>query len=134
MSDPPMPPVSDVAGPVMGALATVIGGALLWLAQRLLGKAAVQQAINAGFVDLMEQNRLELKASREARDALAEELARERTERAAERAEFVGEINQLKAVIRGLERFLREQGLPIPARPSPTEFVFQQAPLADDRD
>lgn len=122
----------EILAPVLGAVATAVGAALIWLAQRLLGKAAVQQAVNAGFMALMEQTREELKASREQRDEYAQDLAHERAQRVAAEQSLRGEIDNLRAVIRGLERLLREHGIPLPPRPQATQVSFQQSPLDDE--
>ncbi|QNH91689.1 hypothetical protein SR18_gp038c [Caulobacter phage SR18] len=68
MSDNPL------QDPVLTGLAGVLGtGFLAWLGQRLVGKAAIQTAVNQGFKELMEQMRQELKvALRERDDARAE--------------------------------------------------------------
>lgn len=62
--------------PVMTGLAGVLGtGFLAWLGQRLVGKAAIQTAVNQGFKDLMDQMRQELKAAIGERDEARRECA-----------------------------------------------------------
>jgi len=57
--------------PAITGLAGVLGtGALAWLGNRLVGKAAIQTAINVSFHEVMDQMRLELKAALNQRDTL----------------------------------------------------------------
>lgn len=106
----------EVWGPLLGAAATAIGAALLWMAQRLLGKAAVQTSLNQGFKELMEQMRTELREACHQRDEFKVLLAREREGREADRLRFNGEMSQLRAMCEGMERLLRNAGIEMPLR------------------
>jgi hypothetical protein len=80
--------------PATAAIGSSIGTAFLaWLGNRLVGKAAIQTAINASFKELMDQMRQELK------DALTE-----RDEARGENAHLKAEIRQKDAIIAGFER------------------------------
>lgn len=72
-----------------GALGTA---ALAWLGQRLVGKAAIQEAINASFHELMDQLRRELRVA-----------LKERDEARAKAAECEARIEELTATISALE-------------------------------
>lgn len=108
---------SDVGGVdpshhgVLAALAAIGGAALgafgLWLANRLLGKAAFQTAINDGFAKLT-------KELQEERDVYRRELTKERIEWAGERATLQGEIRNLMQSIESLKNELRRHGIAIP--------------------
>lgn len=92
----------------IGGIATAALGAVgLWLANRMLGKAAFQTAINDGFAKLTAELRKE-------RDDLRAELHQERVVGAAERASLKGEIRNLMQTIESLKSELRRHGLPIP--------------------
>lgn len=103
--------MSAVVGAVMGSLG-------LWLANRMMGKAAFQTAINDGFAKLTKElqeerdgYRAELVASRSA-------WAEERVIWSADRASLKGEIRNLMQSIESLKSVLRGHGIPIPdARP-----------------
>lgn len=81
----------------------VVGACGLWLANRLLGKAAFQTAINDGFSRLVNE--------------LQEERERERVAWAAERAQLRGEIINLTQAVESLKSHLRRSGLAIPEGP-----------------
>lgn len=90
-----------------GAGSAVFGAFGLWLANRLMGKAAFQTAIGDGFVKLtneLQEERLELR----------KQMNDERLRVAAEHAELRGEIINLTQVVEGLKRILRQNGIPIP--------------------
>jgi hypothetical protein len=98
--------------PFVGMVSAALGAAGVWLASRVMGKAAFQQAINAGFMGLNER--------------LAEESARrdaghaeERIRWAAQRAQFEGEIINLTQAVESLKAHLRRAGLAIPEDHSP---------------
>ena len=96
---------------LFAALAAMAGAALgafgLWLANRMLGKAAFQTAINDGFAKLT-------KELQEERDGYRIELTRERVSWAAERATLQGEIRNLMQSIESLKNELRRNGIAIP--------------------
>lgn len=93
--------------PALTGLAGVIGtGALAWLGNRLVGKAAIQTAINASFHEVMDQMRTELKAALRQRDALELEIDRlerhleaEATRGREERATLRAEVESLRAAL-----------------------------------
>lgn len=103
--------------PAIAVVTGVIGVFGLWLANRMLGKAAFQTAINSGFKDLTDQ-------LQEERKAMREEMTAERVKAAAVEAQLRGEIINLTQVIEGLKKILRENGIPVPARHlEPSEFI-----------
>lgn len=57
-----------------GLLGVVATAALAWLGNRLVGKAAIQTAINASFKDLMDQLRQELRVALRERDTARDEV------------------------------------------------------------
>lgn len=124
-----MPAKLDLEPSWIAAAGTVIVGALgmvgLWLANRLMGKAAFQQAINSGFKNLLD----EVNADRE---ALRKTLEHERLETAIERDSLRGEIRQLNQLVESLMRMLRDNGIPLPETRSiavPVSFLeFRKTP------
>lgn len=115
-----------VGGPdavsVWTAASAAVGAALgafgLWLANRMLGKAAFQSAINDGFkglTDQLQEERTALRAELEReRESARAELNDERLAGARERAQLRGEIINLTQTIEGLKRLLRVHGIDIP--------------------
>lgn len=104
---PPIDPdlaklLSSILGWIAGLATATVGATGLWLAQRVLGKAAFQTAINDGFAKLTTD-------LQEERDRLLREIAAERTVIAAERIAWSEERSQLKGRIRQLEQVV--QGL-----------------------
>lgn len=89
-----------------------IGAGALWLAQRVAGKAAWQQAINSGFAGVMEQQRI---LHEKERAAWRTELDLERGYRAAERAQHAGEIINLTQSFESLKAHLSRRGIEIPS-------------------
>jgi len=91
-----------------------VGAVGLWLANRVLGKAAFQEAINQGFSSL-------LKAVQEERNSLEKEveklrldLANKEKQHQSDREEMRGEIRQLKQMIQSLEAHITRNGLELP--------------------
>lgn len=97
--------------PVWVALTGVLGAALgafgLWLANRMLGKAAFQTAINSGFRDLTDQ-------LQEERNFFRHQLAAERVAWATERADLGGQIRNLTQALESLKQHLARNGIPVP--------------------
>lgn len=88
--------------PAATGFAGVLGTAVLaWLGQRLVGKAAIQTAINASFKEVMDQLRQELRVAIQERDAAR-----------AQAAERQAQIEELRATISALE--LRVAAAPLP--------------------
>lgn len=111
--------------PMIGVATAALGAFGLWLAQRMLGKAAFQTAINSGFEKLTDQ-------LQEERAAMREEMTQERVKSAAVEAQLRGEIINLTQVIEGLKNILRENGIPVPAKhQAPVDFVM--LPGSEDR-
>lgn len=112
MADGGAGPEAAQVAPWLAALATGVGAVIgafgLWLANRLLGKAAFQQAMNAGFQVLMER---------------AEALhAEERRSWHEERLSLRGQILNLTQTIASQNAALRRAGiagLPEVAHPDP---------------
>ena len=91
-----------------GVATATIGAVGLWLAQRMVGKAAFEQAMNARFQVLMDQT--------------SAFHASERASWQAERLQLRGEIVNLKQIVATLTDSLRRQGvqgLPDAEHPDP---------------
>lgn len=101
--------------PLLGAIGGICAAALVWLGQRMIGKAAFQTALNDGFAKFTQELQEELQASRTERAALRVTLETERIQTAGERADLRGEIMNLTQVIEGLKGILRLHGIPVPA-------------------
>lgn len=118
-----------------------MGAAGLWLANRLVGKAAVQSALNTGFKSLMEEMRAQ-------NAMLVADLERERKENnaervawASERATMRGELRNLMQTVESLKALLRRNGVQIPDNdhprtvddpPAPVTVLRQEGPGNDD--
>ncbi len=96
---PPEPP-TGMFTPAVAFISAALGAFGLWLANRMLGKAAFQTAINTGFRELTDQ-------LQEERSALRKELG----EAKIERDDLRGEIRQLKQRIESLLRLLDRHGI-----------------------
>lgn len=82
-----------LTNPAASGLAGALGtAALAWLGQRLVGKAAIQEAINKSFHELMDQLRQELRVA-----------IRERDEARRHLAEAEARVEELTATISALE-------------------------------
>ncbi len=92
---------------IAGLFGAALGAVGLWLANRLLGKAAFQTAINDGFAKL-------LQAQQSESESLRGELEAARVSWAAQRATFEGEIRNLVQAVESLKAELRRHGIPIP--------------------
>lgn len=99
--------VEDWSNAVIGTAGAGIGAFGLWLANRMLGKAAFQTAINSGFKELTDQ-------LQEERQALMAELSAERLANHQERTQLRGEVSQLRQVVESLKNLLRRHGVDIP--------------------
>lgn len=99
------------AAPFWAAFTGVIGAGLgavgLWLASRLMGKAAFQTAINQGFQGLTA-------SLQEERDSFRQQLAEERITRAGIEAQLRGEILNLTQTIESLKHLLIRHGIDVP--------------------
>ncbi|MDZ4373815.1 MAG: hypothetical protein U1C74_20665 [Phenylobacterium sp.] len=112
------PGASGPLAALVGVVAAALGAFGLWLANRMLGRAAFQTAINEGFNKLTDQ-------IQEERDALRKELLDERVARAAKEAELYGAILNLTQTVESLKSLLRRAGIPIPDTHMPaTDFVM----------
>ena len=90
-----------------GLIGALIGAVGLWGANRMMGRAAVQQALNDGFSKLARD-------LQEERTQLRKDLADERLRAEQERAALHGEITQLRRVVEGLKTLLRRNGIEVP--------------------
>ncbi len=102
----------ETVNATIAAGAAVFGGWMVWLAQRVMGKAAFQSAINEGFKGLLGEIQKERAADRVAWDA--------------ERARLNGDIANLRSTISGLKAMLRAAGIAIPPDwipPSPDDHA-----------
>lgn len=107
----------------IGLLSAGLGAFGLWLANRMLGKAAFQTAINAGFKDLTDQ-------LQEERADLQKRWDAERVAWAAERAQLRGEIINLTQAVESLKSLLRRRGIDLPEAHSPAaDFVILDGDL-----
>jgi hypothetical protein len=116
----------DAHGPLaalVGFAGATLGAFGLWLANRMLGKAAFQTAINSGFKELTDQLQEERKAYRDQLDA-------ERLAWAGERAQLRGEIINLTQAIESLKSLLRRNGIAVPDMhtPAPDFVVLEEKP------
>lgn len=85
----------------VGIGSAVITGGLAWLGQRLVGKAAIQEAVNEGFRDLIGSLRQELRVA-----------YRERDHARSENTELKLKIEELERLVDALE--LRVAGSVLP--------------------
>jgi hypothetical protein len=93
--------------PIATAFGAVAGACGLWVANRMMGKAAFQTAINSGFEKLTDQ-------LQEERKALTDQLDAERLAWSSERAQLRGDIINLTQAVESLKAYLRRNGLDIP--------------------
>ena len=118
MADAPHSEVAAWFAPAVAAVSAALGAFGIWLANRMLGKAAFQTAINTGFKELTDQ-------LQEERAAMRQELTEERVKSAAVEAQLRGEIINLTQVIEGLKDILRKNGIPVPSKhKEPADFVI----------
>ena len=102
------PSVLQHVGAVVSAIVSAVLGAMgLWLANRVMGKAAFQTAINQGFEALTNQ-------LQEERKQLLAEIEMGRARGRAERAELADKIADLVRTVEGLKALLRAHGIDIP--------------------
>ncbi|TXH31616.1 MAG: hypothetical protein E6Q94_07770 [Burkholderiaceae bacterium] len=95
-------------GTVLTSVVSAAFGALgLWWANRVLGKAAFQTAINQGFEALTNQ-------LQEERSQLLAEIENGRARGRAERAELASKIADLVHTVEGLKALLRAHGIDVP--------------------
>lgn len=110
---PPIDGSQALLGWLSGLATATIGAVGLWLAQRVLGKAAFQTAINDGFQKLTselqeERERLHREIDEERR-VFADErrvFSAERISWSEERGQLKGRIRQLEQQVQGLEKRL----------------------------
>lgn len=107
MSDGLPPEAAPFWASFTGVIGAALGACGLWLASRMMGKAAFQTAINSGFTELTKQ-------VREERDFFRKQLSDERIAWAAERAEFNGKVLNLTQSIESLKHLLIRNGIPVP--------------------
>lgn len=105
------PTVLQHLGTVLTGVASAVFGALgLWWANRIMGKAAFQTAINQGFEALTNQ-------LQEERSQLLAEIENGRARGRAERAELASKIADLVHTVEGLKALLRAHGIDVPDGP-----------------
>ncbi len=111
-SIPPDPSLLQHLGTVLTGVASAVFGALgLWWANRIMGKAAFQTAINQGFDALTDQLQEECK-----------QLLAEIENGRAERAELADKTADLVRTVEGLKALLRAHGIDIPDTHGPDEI------------
>lgn len=99
--------------PVLVAFVT---GVVAWAANRVIGKAAFQQAINTGFKGLVDSLREDHAECHRRLEILEEKYEAARIRGSAERAQLRGEIINLTQIGLSLEKLLRDAGIDIPER------------------
>lgn len=107
MSDGLPPEAVGLWSTLTGVFGAALGAFGLWLANRMLGKAAFQTAIGDGFMKLTDQ-------LQEERDFFRRQLAEERVAWASERATLNGQINNLTQAVESLKHLLIRHGIPVP--------------------
>lgn len=104
----------DVSPGLWAPVGAAVGAAGLWLANRLVGKAAVQSALNSGFqtlfTELQEERALLVATLKEERI----QSDKDRVAAATERSELRGEIRNLMQTVESLKSLLRRHGVSIP--------------------
>lgn len=114
---PPDPGMLAHLGTVVTSVVSAVFGALgLWWANRVLGKAAFQTAINQGFEALTNQ-------LQEERVQLLAEIEQGRTRGREERAALTEKINELVRTVEGLKSLLRAHGIDVPDGHGPEEIA-----------
>lgn len=109
-------------------VAAALGAAGLWLANRLVGKAAIQAQLNIQFKDFTDQLQEERTEMKKAWDAERTMWREEKVAWAGERAQLRGEIINLTQAIESLKSYLRRNGLDVPeAHTPPTDFIILEA-------
>lgn len=101
-----VPPVETVnlLGWLAGLATATVGAIGLWLAQRVLGKAAFQTAMNDGFAKLNDKLQVEMERREKVFAAERATFTAERIAWADEKAQLKGRIRQLEQQVEGLER------------------------------
>ncbi len=99
----------------------VIGAIGLWLANRLVGKAAMQTAMNHLAEILLKEMKAENAGLRKA-------LLAERVTAREQQLTMQGEIDNLHQVVESLERVLRDHGVIIPQRTGRPKQDYIQLP------
>lgn len=104
------------SAPFWATITGVVGAALgafgLWLANRMLGKAAIQTALNTMAKDLIDQLQEERAEMKRAWDA-------DRLAGAAREAQLRGEIINLTQAVESLKAHLRRKGIDVPELHTP---------------
>lgn len=95
-------------------LIAVIGAIGLWFANRVMGRAAFQQAINSGFKGLVDGLQEERRELTQKLDELEDKYNLAQAQSMAERAQLRGEIINLTQVLVSLKKLLRDNGVPVP--------------------
>lgn len=107
MSDGLPPEAAPFWAAITGVFGAALGACGLWLASRMMGKAAFQTAINQGFQGLTASLQAE-------RDSFRQQLAEERVTRAAIEAQLRGEMLNLTQTIESLKHLLIRHGIDVP--------------------
>lgn len=131
--------------PAWWAAAWAAGGAIvaaalhqlgLWLASRLAGKAAVQEAINKGFAELMEARDRENAELRGDNARLRQLLLDRDILHGRQIAQLRGHIMNLTQALQSRDATLRRQGIQIPEAPAITrpldDIIELPSTVADD--
>ena len=116
-----MPHIPEGAWAAIGA---AFGAVALWLTNRLVGRAAWQNALNSGFSDLAKAQAARLEDVETELKALREERRVGMAQARAERLQLHGEIVQLRQVIQGLRRVLREHNIDVAEVPDEPPGMF----------
>lgn len=101
---PPLDPAHFSLIGWLSGLATATVGALgLWMAQRVLGKAAFQTAMNDGFAKLNDKLQAEMDRQNKAFEKERATFTAERIAWSDEKASLKGRIRQLEQTVRSLK-------------------------------
>jgi hypothetical protein len=111
--------------PLIGLGSSAVTATALWLAQRVVGKAAWQAAMSAANKDMIDQLQEERKSLREERAEERRMWAEERLKWAAERSQLSGDVINLTQALESLKSWLRREGIQVPesAYHPPTEML-----------
>lgn len=92
----------------------IIGAIGLWFANRVLGKAAFQEAINQGFNSLLITLQKERDGLEAEVHALRKDLDEKERSHQRDRDALRGEIRNLGQIVESLKNYITRNGLEIP--------------------
>jgi hypothetical protein len=110
----PAEPGSGVIAAGLSAIGAFIGGVAVWVANRTLGKAAFQNAMNDGFTRITASLSAQLEEARAANKELRGELDHLKVKHAREESQRKGEMANMYSTIEALQRQLKMRGINVP--------------------